>query len=134
MTSQRVQNVVDASCGFMCGFFFMAFANLKGHLSDACFVGSLSALSLSFGFSLIQHLRRMPAQDKKFNFCIGAFVPLSALLLYCSLMAISSFNPEPKPAWMLAALAMSLGVIATRAALAVAPSVATSKEQSLLRR
>ena len=134
MTSQRVQNVMDASCGFMCGFFFMAFVNLKGHLSDACFVGSLSALSLSFGFSLIQHLRRMPAQDKKYSFCIGAFVPLSALLLYCSLMAISSYNPEPKPTWMLAALAMSLGIIATRTAVAVAPSVATSIERSLLRR
>jgi hypothetical protein len=134
MTSQRVQNVVDASCGFMCGFFFMAFANLKGHLSDACFVGSLSALSLSFGFSLIQHLRKMPAQDKKFSFCIGAFVPLSALLFYCFLMAVSSFNAEPKPIWMLAALSMSLGVIATRAGVAVAPSLATSIERSLLRR
>jgi len=134
MTSQRVQNVVDASCGFMCGFFFMAFVNLNGHLSDACFVGALSALSLRFGFSLIQHLRKMPVQDNKFSFCIGAFVPLSALLFYCFLMAVSSYNPEPKPIWMLAALSMSLGVIATRAGVAVAPSLATSIERSLLRR
>ncbi|HEY9730913.1 MAG TPA: hypothetical protein V6C89_03325 [Drouetiella sp.] len=134
MTSQRVENVVDASCGFLCGFFFMAFATLKGHLSDVAFIGSVSALSLCFGFSLIQHVRRMPACDKNFSFAIGALVPLCSLLFYCMLRAISSYNPEPKPIWMLVSLAMSLGVVATRSFVSIVPSLFTTVNRSLSQR
>lgn len=134
MTSQRVQNVVDASCGFLCGFFFMSFATLKGHLSDVSFIGSLAALSVCFGFSLIQHLRRMPAQDKNFSFAIGALVPLSCLLFYSMLRALSSYNPDPKPLWMIASLAISLGVISTRSFVGIVPSLFTSVNRSLSRR
>lgn len=134
MTSQRVQNVVDASCGFVCGFFFMVFATLKGHLSDVAFIGSLSALSVCFGFSLIQHLRKMPLCDKNFSFAIGALVPLCSLLFYCMLRAVSSYNSQPKPIWMLASLAISLGVIATRAFIAVVPGLFTTANRSLSQR
>lgn len=134
MTSQRVQNVVDASCGFLCGFFFMSLATLKGHFSDVSFIASLAALSACFGFGLIQHLRRMPVQDKNFSFAIGALVPLCSLLFYSSLRALSSFNAEPKPTWMLVSLAISLGVIATRTMVSIAPSLFTSINHSLSRR
>lgn len=134
MTSSRVQNAVDASCGFLCGFFFMSFACLRGHVSDAAFVGSFAALSACFGFHLIQHLRRMSNQEKLSSFCIGAFVPLSSLVFFCLLMAGSSMNTAPKPIWMIASLAISLGVIATRAGVAVAPALCTSLDRMLLHR
>jgi hypothetical protein len=134
MTSKRVQNVVDASCGFLCGFFFTAFVTLKGHLADVAFVGSLSALSLCFAFSLIRHLRTMPLQDRNFSFAIGALVPLTSLLFYSMLMAVSSYNSVPKPVWMIASLAISLGVIATRSFIAIAPSLFKSANTSLSQR
>jgi hypothetical protein len=134
MTRQRLKNLVDASGGFMCGFFFMSFACLRGHLSDAAFVGSLSALALCFGFSLIQVYLNARSAERKFSLSIAALLPLSAFLFYALLMAGSSYNPQPKPIWMIATLALSLGVIATRAGLAVAPALCPTIDRNLLRR
>ncbi len=134
MTRQRLKNLVDASCGFMCGFFFMSFACLKGHVSDAAFVGSLSFLALSFGFSLLRAYLDARSSERKLSLSIAAFVPLSAFMFYSLLMAGSSYNPDPKPTWMIVTLALSLGVIATRAGMAVAPALCTTIDRNLLRR
>jgi len=120
MTTQRVQNLMDASCGFMCGFLFMSCACLRGHFSDAAFVAAISFLAFSFGFSLL-NIRNAQSCERKITLCVSALVPLAALFFYSLLMVGSSYNSDPKPIWMIASLALSLGVISTRGGMFVAP-------------
>jgi hypothetical protein len=134
MTTQRVQNLVDASCGFMCGFLFMSFACLKGHCSDAAFVAAISFLAFSFGFSLLQNIRSAQSCERKITLSVSALVPLAALFFYSLLMVGSSYNSDPKPMWMIASLALSLGVISTRVGMFAAPGLCTTLDRRLVKR
>ncbi|HEY9678812.1 MAG TPA: hypothetical protein V6C76_12450 [Drouetiella sp.] len=132
MTSLRSQNLVNAVCGFLSGFFFMSFAMLRGYFADLSFVIALSCVSLSFAFQLIRLLRKNAA-DKKFNFCVGAFLPISSMFFYCLLMIASSMNPSPKPFLIIASCSLSLGVILTSLTASLAPAVGNSFPNRLQR-
>lgn len=133
MTSLKMQNLVDATCGFLCGFFFMSFECFRGHLSDLSFAAALSCVAVSFAFMLIRNLRKHSG-DNRFNFFVSAMLPVAIMMFYSLLMIGSAYNPEPKPVWIIACLAMSLGMIGTSLAVSIAPALAIAVEQRILRR